>query len=202
MTTTRLERATLEDALRYAQFDLSRDLKGHSPMGLYGFGIAVLRDGDGRVAQVEPFCNLITDVGDEFIACKVGNGIHSQTISYTNPDGMKLGTAATAVAKNSTGSWIATTTDYVSGSNNAFDAGSPTATVVSAGNGWTTNFQTTWAAGDSTATIQHAEICNNQASDAGHTTAANTLAITTFSAITKTASDSLTITWKWTARGT
>lgn len=199
MTTTK-EQAVLTDALRYAQFDLSRDLKGHSPMGLFGYGIAVLRDGDSHLKQVEPFCNLITDVGDEFIARKIGNGINSVTIAFTNPNGMKLANTTLTPAKNGVGASIPTAT-YIAGSNNGFDTGYPTATVVSAGNGWTTNFQTTWAAGDSTASIYACEICSDVATDAGHSSATATLATTAWSVITKGLSDSLTVTWKWTAKG-
>ena len=200
MTTTK-EQAVLRDALRYAQFDLSRELKGHDPLGLFGFGIASLRDGDGALKQVEPFCNLITDVGDAFIAQKVGNGINSQTISFTNPNGMKLASVTLTPAKNSTGSWIPTAS-YISGSNVGFDSGYPTATIVSAGNGWTTNFQTTWGAGVATASVYACEICSDQATNAGHSAATATLATTAWSVITKGASDSLTVTWKWTAKGT
>ena len=62
-------------------------------------------------------------------------------------------------------------------------------------------YKTTWAAGTATnSAITEAVIVNDQATNAT-TTAANTIARVVFTAVNKTASDSLAITWNHKALG-
>ena len=106
--------------------------------------------------------------------------------------GMKLGTGTTAVAKAGAGAALVT---YISASNNPFDATWPVTQNLGAGLGVNGQYKTTWAAGDVTnAAITEAVIVNDAAADAT-TTAANTAHRIVFTAINKTASDSLVITW-------
>ena len=104
---------------------------------------------------------------------------------------MKLGTGTTAAAKSSTGAALVT---YLTGSNAAFDATFPSAAAVGGDGGWNASYKTTWAAGTATnSAITEVAICNDNAN--ATSSAANTYARAVFTAINKTASDSLAITW-------
>ncbi len=111
---------------------------------------------------------------------------------------MKLGTGTTAAAKSGAGAALVT---YESGSNNPFDASFPTTIDETGDTGWSASYKTTWAAGDVTDTaLTEAVIVNDAGTDAT-SSAANTYARVTFTAINKTADDSLIITWNHTFLG-
>jgi len=159
-------------------------------MGLRGRVIAELRDRHGRLKQREITHNLVTDQGDDFAKSAI------YTAAYT-AWGMKLGTAATAAAKNGAGSYIATG-DYVSGSAKALDDSTPK-------EGASANicqFRRLWAAGEGTSnTINRVAIVDNT-TDAGEADATHTFAIAVFPAqIAKGAGDTLTVTWNVTFLG-
>ncbi|GIE35903.1 hypothetical protein Ait01nite_089480 [Actinoplanes italicus] len=185
------------DAL-HAALDAARALKPDG-MGLVGYGIAELRDGDGRTKQLVPFRNLITDAGDLYIAGKVIVGIAPASPSApTAANGMKLGTGGTAVAKSGAGGALVT---YLTASNVAFDATYPQTANLGGGLGVNSVYRTTWAAGVATnSAITEVAIVNDQASNAT-STAGNTYSRALITTVNKGASDSLQITWNWKALG-
>lgn len=156
-----------------------------------GHVTALLYGPDGKLKQREEIHNLISDVGDIYIAKKVYGG------AVTAIAGMKLGTATTTASKNGAGSFIATG-DYVSGSAVALDATFPK--VGSSGN--VAQFQTTWAAGTATnATINRVSLVDNT-TNAGEADATHSPSTAVFSsAINKTSADSLVVIWNWTFLG-
>lgn len=185
------------DALR-AAYDAARGLVPDG-IGMVGYGVAELRDGDGRIKDLVPFHNLITDAGDLYIAGKVIAGISPANASApTAANGMKLGTGGTAVAKNSTGAALVT---YLTASNVAFDATYPQTANLGAGLGVNSVYRTTWAAGVATnSAITEVAIVNDQATNAT-SSAANTYSRALITSVNKTASDSLAITWNWKSLG-
>lgn len=191
------EQNTLRDAFHIA-LDMARDL-GKDALGIVGYGIVELRDGDGRLARVVPFTNLITDAGDLYVAQKiiVGTGPASPS-APTVASGMKLGTGATAAAKNGGGSALGA---YITGSNAAFDSGYAQYANLGAGLGVNSMFKTTWGAGVATnGAITEAVIVNDAGTNAT-SSAGNTYSRTVFAAIAKGASDTLAVTWNWKALG-
>ena len=163
------------------------------PAALHGQALIQLISEDGTVKQEQLVDNLITDAGDLYYAGKAITGISPANPSApTAMSGMKLGTGTTAAAKSGAGAALVT---YISGSNNPFDASFPATQNLGAGLGVNGQYKTTWAAGDVTnAAITEAVIVNDAATDAT-STAANTSHRVVFTAINKTASDSLVITW-------
>jgi hypothetical protein len=161
--------------------------------GFTGSVLIQLFDKDGNLKDERRGGNLITDAGDLYIAGKVITGISPANPSApTAMSGMKLGTGTTAVAKSGAGGALVT---YISGSNNPFDSAFPVTQNLGAGLGVNAQYKTTWPAGDTTnAAITEAVIVNDAATDAT-STAANTASRIVFTAINKTASDSLVITW-------
>jgi hypothetical protein len=137
--------------------------------------------------------NLITDAGDLYYAGMAIALVTPAALAQpTKMTGMKLGTGSTAVAKAGAGAALVT---YITGSNNPFDASFPAIQNLGAGLGVNGQYKTTWASGDVTnAAITEAVIVNDAATDAT-STAANTSHRIIFTAINKTASDSLVITW-------
>lgn len=186
-------RDALEDAL-----DQARRLRPDH-LGLVGYGVAHLRDGDGATKLLVPFANLITDVGDAYVAAKIITGISPANASApTAASGMKLGTGTTDPAKSGAGAALVT---YISGSNNPFDSSYPQTANLGAGLGVNAVYRTTWAAGDVTATgIAEVVIVNDAGTDAT-TSAANTHSRAELTPLDKGASDSLAITWNWKALG-
>jgi hypothetical protein len=186
-----------QDALHSA-FDAARLLTPDG-VGLVGYGVAELRDGDGRIKQLIPFHNLITDAGDAYVAAKMIQGIApAAPAAPTAANGMKLGTGATAVAKSGAGGALVT---YLTASNLAFDATYPQTANLGAGLGVNAVYRTTWAAGVATnGAITEVAIVNDQASNAT-SSAANTYSRALISSVNKGASDSLAITWNWKALG-
>lgn len=137
--------------------------------------------------------NLITTAGDEYYAKKGIAGISpANPAAPTAANGMKLGTGATAASKSGGGAALGS---YISGSNVVFDATYPSAAAVGGDGGWNATYRTTWPAGTATnSAITEAVIVNDQGTNAT-STAANTYARVTFTAINKTSQDSLVITW-------
>lgn len=183
------EKNEVRDALYFAM-ERARDMV--EGVGLVGFGTAVLLDGDGAEKQIVPFWNLITTAGDQYYAQKAIAAVAPASPSApTAAACMKLGTGTTAAAKSSTGAALVT---YLTGSNAAFDATFPSAAAVGGDGGWNASYKTTWAAGTATnSAITEVAICNDNAN--ATSSAANTYARAVFTAINKTASDSLAITW-------
>lgn len=160
---------------------------------LQGEAVIQLIGPDGQVKEEQRTSNLITDAGDLYYAGKAITGISPANPSApTAMSGMKLGTGTTAVAKSGAGAALVT---YISGSNNPFDASFPATQNLGAGLGVNGQYKTTWAAGDVTnSAITEAVIVNDAGTDAT-SSAANTAQRIVFTAINKTASDSLVITW-------
>lgn len=184
------ENSEIRDVLHFAMEKAREQFSG---LGMYGWGVAHLFDGDGGTKLIVPFFNLITTAGDQYY-CQKGI-VAVQPASPAAPtvaNGMKLGTGTTAAAKSGAGGALVT---YLSGSNVAFDSTYPSSAAVGGDAGWNASYKTTWAAGTATnAAITEVAIVNDQATNAT-TTAANTYSRAVFGAINKTASDSLAITW-------
>ena len=163
-------------------------------LGIQGIALVELFDKDGNLKFSEEIHNLVTDIGDEYYAKKAIVGVApANATAPTAISGMKLGTGVTAAAKSGAGAALGT---YISGSNSAFDTSFPSTENLGGGLGWNAIYKCTWAEGDSTnAAITEAVIVNDSATDAT-STAANTYARITFTAVNKTATDSLVITWK------
>ena len=164
-----------------------------NPMGIKGLVLIELFRKDGTLKYRDVVENLVTTAGDEYYAKKAIAGIAPASPSApTAASGMKLGTGATAAAKSGAGAALVT---YETGSNNPFDASYPQTIDEAGDTGWSASYRTTWAAGDVTETaLTEAVIVNDAASDAT-SSAANTYSRVTFTAINKTATDSLVITW-------
>jgi len=162
-------------------------------IGVRGFGVAHLMDGDGQTVLLLPFANLVTTAGDQYYAQKAVVGIAPQApTAPTAANGMKLGTTATAAAKSSTGASLVA---YLTASNIAFDATYPQTSSAGGDTGWNATYKTTWAAGVATsATINEVAIVNDQATNAT-STAPNTYSRAVLSTVNKGASDTLAITW-------
>jgi len=186
------EVASIEDVVR---LELTRLRQQFDSMGMMGYGVAVLRDGDGLIKQLVPFGNKITDVGDEFYEKRGIAGINTNGVVAPNvPTGMRLGTGVTAEAKNGAGGAIVT---YVTASQVAFDATYPTSTNLGAGLGWQARFQSAWAAGVATASgIAEAVITNETPITNVAGAVANTVARALLSpTVNKGGTDTLTVTW-------
>jgi hypothetical protein len=151
---------------------------------------------DGEVKHSETVENLITTVGDEYYAKRSAAGVlPAAPADVTKMTGMKLGIGTTAAAKSGAGAALVT---YEAASNNAFDASFPVLVDLASDTGWQIQYKVTWAAGDVTETaLTEAVIVNDAATDAT-STAANTISRVVFTAINKTASDTLVITWNHT----
>jgi len=141
---------------------------------------------DGEIKHESVGENLVTDAGDEHIVRRVVEGATEGAIL-----GMKLGTNATAAAKNTAGHHIGA---YITGSYEALDA-TPTLTDKGAGAGYRGTHICTWIAGDITnATINEVILTQDGTDAAG--VAADTVARYVFpSTIDKQAGDSLEVTW-------
>jgi hypothetical protein len=80
-------------------------------------------DSEGNLRWSETRKNLITDVGDQYYAQRAIAGVTpAAPADATKVTCMKLGTGATAVAKNGAGAGLVT---YLSGTNVAFDSSNP-----------------------------------------------------------------------------
>lgn len=161
---------------------------------LEGFGVAVLLGPDGRPKQVVEFRNLITDAGDLYYAQKAIAAIApASPAAPTAMSGMKLGTGSTAASKAGAGAALVT---YLAGSNIAFDATYPQTANLGSGLGVNAVYRCTWGAGVATNGALTELVIVNDAGTNATSTAGNTAARALFaSAINKTASDSLVVTW-------
>lgn len=155
-------------------------------VGYVGHVVAELYGPDGKLKQREETHNLVTDVGDIYLA-QLAYGDKWAT------NGLKLGSASTAAAKNGAGAFPAVA-DYIDGSAHA-----PTLAVGASAN--ILKLTHTWAAGEATGTIRRMGWVNNT-TNAGEADATLTAAMTVFTAdIPKGASDTLAITWNITFLG-
>jgi len=159
-------------------------------MGLKGRVVWTLRGPDGTIKDRRVDTNLVTDVGDIYLA-QLAYG--SQWATHA----MKLGSTDTAGAKNGAGSFVPVGS-YVSGSAHACDNSSPK--VGASAN--ILYFEHTWAAGEATGTINVASIVSNVV-DLGEDDAGATLAIDQLpdKPITKGAADTLEVDWSITFLG-
>lgn len=164
--------------------------------GITGKATVELYDADGNLKHSETVVNLITTAGDEYYAKRSAAAVvPAAPADVTKVTGMKLGTGTTAAAKSGAGAALIT---YETASNNPFDATFPVLVDLTGDTGWQIQYKTTWAAGDVTeVALTEAVIVNDAAADAT-STAANTIARIVFTAINKTASDTLVITWNHT----
>lgn len=186
------------DAL-HAAHDTARGLVPDG-VGLVGYGVAHLLDGDGRTRQLVPFHNTITDAGDTYVAQKIIAAIAPASPSApTAASGMKLGTGTTAVSKSG-GTGIALTT-YLTASNLAFDSTYPQSATLGTNLGTNAVYKTTWAAGVATSSTINEVVIVNDAVTNATSTAGNTYSRAVLTTVNKTASDSLAITWNWKALG-
>jgi len=150
---------------------------------------AVLRGADGRIKARCVVKNLITAVGDQ--------GYAGQVLAAGKPalpNGMKLGSGSTAVAKSGAGAALTT---YQAGSNKTLDATYPTAVsgVVT--------YKRTYIAGEATTAgaITEVALVTDASTDAT-STAANTWARALLTGIAaKASTDTLTVTWTHTLLG-
>jgi hypothetical protein len=194
------ERNNMRDAL-YAAHDMARMLRPDGGMGMVGYGLAELRDESdqvwdatlgrtvGRLKELQPFANLITDYGDLYYA---GMGIAlvnpAAPAQPTKVLGMSIGTGSTAAAKAGAGGTIVT---FLVGQ--AFDSSFPSTSNLGAGLGVNMVYKTTYAAGTGTGSITEAVIQNTTIASAALVGA--TISRVVFTAIAKGAADSLAITW-------
>jgi hypothetical protein len=161
-----------------------------------GTVLVQLFDKDGNLKDERKDANLITTAGDEYYAKRSAAAVvPAAPADVTKVTGMKLGTGTTAAAKSGAGAALVT---YEAASNNPFDAAFPVLVDLTGDTGWQIQYKTTWAAGDVTETaLTEAVIVNDAATDAT-STAPNTISRVVFTAINKTASDTLVITWNHT----
>jgi hypothetical protein len=167
--------------------------RASSLVGLAGFGVAELRDGDGRLVLAVPFANKITDVGDTYYAVA---GIRTSAAAgapSVYPTGMKLGTGTTAINKAAgTGMALAA---YITGSKALWDSSYPQTSALGVNLGTNAIYKVTWPAGTATnGAISEVVIVNDAATDAT-STAANTYSRALIGPINKTGTDALAITW-------
>lgn len=185
--------AQIKDAFIVAQ-EMMKAVRDQ--VGMFGYGVVALFDGDGNVKDLEPFANRITTSGDEYYARRGAAGIGTPNLAQpTLVNGMKLGTGAVAAAKSGVNAALGA---YIAASNNLFDTTHPALVDETGDTGWSIEYKTSWAAGDVTnAAITEAVIVNDAAVDAT-STEANTVSRIVFAAKNKTADDTLAITWKHT----
>lgn len=148
---------------------------------------------DGEIKDERRADNLITDAGDLYYAGKaIASVAPASPSAPTAMSGMKLGTGTTAAAKSGAGAALVT---YKTGSNLAFDASFPATQNLGGGLGVNAQYKCTWGAGVATDTALTEAVIVNDAGTNATSTAANTSHRVVFTAINKTASDTLVITW-------
>jgi hypothetical protein len=180
------------DAWREARFFAS------SLVGLVGYGVVEVFDDDGRLKIAVPFANKITDVGDNYYATA---GIRTPAAAGAPspfPNGMKLGTGTTAVAKNGAGAALVT---YLGNSKALWDSSYPQAVSLGAGLGVNAVYKCSWAPGTATnSAISEAVMVADAGTDAT-SSVANTFARALIGPINKTATDLVQLTWNHTFLG-
>jgi len=142
---------------------------------------------DGNLKYHEQGRNLVTDYGDDMIATRM----FDDAIEIVT--GMKLGTGATAAAKNGAGATLVT---WLTTSNEALDATATEATK-GAGAGWRTTFVCTWVAGDITnGALAEVVLTNETPLTSVDSAVSDVIARYVFGAtIDKQAGDELVVTW-------
>jgi len=164
-------------------------LKIDARVRIVGHIVAELFGPDGKLKQREEIHNLVSDVGDNYLA-----SLAYGTAGWTYR--MKSGSASTAATKSGAGSFVAVA-DYNAGSAHAMDATYPK--VGASAN--IAQYKVTWAAGENTNTIRRVGIVDN-ATNAGEADATHTMAMGVFAAdIPKGALDTLAVTWTVTLLG-
>ena len=143
--------------------------------------------------------NLITTAGDEYYAKRSGANIAPANPIYnTKVTGMKLGTGAVLPSKSGSNSALGS---YVTGSNISFLTGYPVFQQRPSDAGWDLLYYGQWGPGVATnSALTEAVIVTDSASNAT-STSANTISRVTFSAVNKTAADTLEISWAHTFLG-
>jgi hypothetical protein len=164
------------------------------PTAIKGEIRVVLRDANGRIKLDRTMRNLVTTVGDQYYAQMGCAGIGGNT-APTLANGMKLGTATTAVHKSTAGAANIANGGYITGSNNVFDTVT-VAAVAGTNTGYKITYVSSWAAGDATnSSIQEVAIVTDRATDNTSTGASVCIARALTGTINKAAADTLTITW-------
>lgn len=156
--------------------------------GIYGHVTWQLRNEDGTLAAEGEGDNLVTSIGDRMYAGR-GAGIASPLAA---PTGMKLGTGNTNPSKTGAGAALVS---YLNDSHQGFDSTFPSGAAQ--GNGWRITYKVSYAAGKATSTnpITEAVIVNETLANAT-SAAGNTVARILLSGIpSKTAAQTLTVTW-------
>lgn len=158
-----------------------------------GYVVLEVHGPDGALKARVAAKNLITDAGDLYHVKRIAAGVVPSTpADVTKVTGMKLGTGTTAASKNGTGAALGA---YVTGSNKAFDTGSPTTENLGAGLGCTVTYTCTFGPGVGTSTgLTEVVICTDAGTDAT-STAANTIARLVFPSTPKQAADTVTVSW-------
>lgn len=162
-------------------------------LGMKGSGVIRLFDSEGNLKELQEFTNLITTAGDLYYATRAASAVVPATPSdATKVTGMKLGTGVTTPAKSGAAAALGT---YKSGSNLVFAATYPQVAAIGTDVGYRLTYFVSWAPGVATDTaLTEAVIVNDAAADAT-SSAANTIARITFTAINKQAGDTLQISW-------
>jgi hypothetical protein len=193
-----LEIPDVEDSedIEVAQDDPAQPEQRAGEPSFHGSVLIQVVGEDGGVKDERKIGNLITTAGDEYYAKRGAAGVlPAAPADVTKVTGMKLGTGTTAAAKSGAGALLVT---YEPASNNLFDASFPVLVDLTGDTGWQIQYKTTWAAADVTeVALTEAVIVNDAAADAT-STAPNTISRVVFTAINKTATDSLVITWNHT----
>jgi hypothetical protein len=157
-------------------------------MGIYGHVTWQLHNEDGSLAAEGESDNLVTSVGDRMYAGR-GAGIASPLAA---PTGMKLGSGTTNPSKTGAGAALVT---YIGDSHQGFDSTFPSGAAQ--GNGWRITYKVTYAAGKATTTsaVTEAVIVNETLANATSTAASTIARILITGVPSKTAAQTLTITW-------
>lgn len=184
-----MQKYTFEDLMALGGFEAP---VWDDPVGVKGWGLALLTDADGEVKDLQQFTNLITNKGDQYYAERA-TGISSPPAQVV---GMQLGTGGgTAAAKTGAGAAIVT---LVAASSVAIDGGFPTSNGLQSGAvACRIQWKTTWPAGTATANGINEVVLHNQATATQTaTTAAMVYARAVLgTTVNKAAGDTLAITW-------
>jgi hypothetical protein len=161
-------------------------------VGIIGHVVAELFGPDGKLKQREETHNLMTTLGDIYVAQRMYS-----TQSLITPWYMKTGTGSTAVDKASSGSFIADA-QYNDGSAIGMVSTYPKAGASAN----VATFQCLWpATAGYVYTIRRVSLTDNN-ENAGDTVESGSMAIALFGAdIPKEATDTLTVTWNMTFAG-
>jgi hypothetical protein len=169
--------------------------------GVVGYGVATLTGPDGKVKECIPFHNLVTTAGDKWYAQAATAAAGGAAASPGAPNGMRLGTATTAVHKSTSGGASISSASYIATSNELFDSTVSAAAKTGTDTGWEVTYVTVWESGGGSlvnATIQEVSIVNDAATDTGaaSATVANTYSRAVITNVNKAEGDTLTVTWK------